>query len=93
MNYNTREEVKKKILTTTIGSLARFEKYFGFLWGQNKEYLTPQEEKMLDLWEEARHEILNLGNKQMRSIDNFSDVTKYKYNFKIQQPGDNYNEN
>ena len=93
MNYQTREEVKKRILTTTIGSLARFEKYFGFIWGQNKDYLTPQEEQMLDLWEEARHEILNLGNKQMRSIDSFSDTTKYTYNFKMNKPGDNSYEN
>lgn len=64
MNHEVREQLKKKILTTTIGSLARFEKYFGFLWGQDKNHLTKQEENMLDLWEEARNEILDLGNKQ-----------------------------
>lgn len=93
MNHEVREQLKKKILTTTIGSLARFEKYFGFLWGQDKNHLTKQEENMLDLWEEARNEILDLGNKQMRSVDNFIDNTKYVYNLKMIKPGDNSYEN
>ena len=93
MNYNIKQEVKKKILTTTICSLARFEKYFGFLWGQNKDHLTQQEEEMLDLWEETRNEILDLGNRQMRSVDNFTDTTKYVYNLKMFKPGDDSYEN
>lgn len=91
MDYNTKEEIKKKILTATIGSLARFEKYFGYLWGHGKENLTANEEHMLDLWEEARYEILNLGNQQIRSLDspiNFTYKQKYHYNFPIRKQGD-----
>ncbi len=86
MDNNTKEEIRKKILTTTIGSLARFEKYFGYLWGHGKEELTAEEERMLDYWEEARYEILNLGNQQIRSLDNninFSYKQRYHYNFKL----------
>lgn len=91
MSPSIKEEIKKKILTTTIGSLARFEKYFGYLWGQGKENLTDQEEQMLDLWEEARYEILNLGNQQIRSIESTMPKfqNKYHYNFKLRNQGDN----
>jgi hypothetical protein len=91
MSQAIKEEIKKKILTATIGSLARFEKYFGYLWGHGKENITQQEEAMLDLWEEARYEILNLGNQQIRTIDNILPKfeQKYHYNFKIKKQGDN----
>lgn len=91
INQAIKEEIKKRILTTTIGSLARFEKYFGYLWAHGKENITPQEEQMLDLWEEARYEILNLGNQQIRSIDSMAPKfeQKYKYNFKVKKQGDN----
>ena len=48
---------------------------------------------MLDLWEETRNEILDLGNRQMRSVDNFTDTTKYVYNLKMFKPGDDSYEN
>jgi hypothetical protein len=93
MNENIKSEIKKKILTSTIGSLARFEKYFGHLWGHNKEHLTEQEERMLDLWEEARYEILNLGNQQIRSLDTLFPVPfqeKFHYKFNMKKSGDTY---
>ncbi len=93
MDNNTKEEIRKKILTTTIGSLARFEKYFGYLWGYGKEELTAEEERMLDYWEEARYEILNLGNQQIRSLDGIPITfkNKYHYDFKLRNnQGEDY---
>jgi hypothetical protein len=85
-----KDEIKKKILTATIGSLARFEKFFGHLWGHGKEHISANEEQMLDLWEEARYEILNLGNQQIRAIDKIFSNYSYNIKFKIK---DNNNEN
>lgn len=94
MNYQTKEEIKKKILTATIGSLARFEEYFGYLWGHDQEDITPEQEHMLDLWEQVRHEILNLGNKQIRSLDSLVVPFKehYKYNFPVRYKNGDQNE-
>jgi hypothetical protein len=61
-----------KIRTTFIGSLAIFEKYFGFLWGHglNEEDLTPEQSNMKELFIQVRNEILNNGNNQMRASQN-----------------------
>lgn len=85
MNYKEQQETKKRILTATIGSLSKFEKYFGFLWGQDSDVLSEREEKMLDIWERVRHEILNFGNNQIRLVDQMHGPQKYKYNFKLKQ--------
>lgn len=61
---------KKKIQTTMIGSLAAVEKYFGFLWGNSEEYLTPQQKQMRLIFEELRSEILDKGNTQVRNLEN-----------------------
>lgn len=58
--------IDKKIKTTMIGSLAVFEKYFGSLWGHGERSLTEEQKHFRELWEEARTDILNNGNTQMR---------------------------
>lgn len=58
--------IEKKFKTTMIGSLASFEKYFGELWGHGGDELTSEELKFRELWEQARTEILNNGNSQLR---------------------------
>lgn len=61
---------KKKIQTTMIGALSTLEEKFGFLWGRdNKESLTPEQEHMKQLYEEARSEILDRGNNQARNLE------------------------
>lgn len=61
--------ISKKIETTFIGAVASFEKYFGFLWGQEKDErdLTREEIQLDKLWEQCRNEILNKGNKNLRA--------------------------
>jgi len=85
MNDYMKEEIKKKILTATIGSLSKFEKFFGYLWGHGKDELTEQEEYMRDLWEDTRYEILNLGNQQIRQLNKILSQFnyRYQYNFKM----------
>ena len=66
-----KSSVSRKIQTTRIGSLASIEKFFGHLWGQDKEgELTEQEEVFDELYEKLRCEILDKGNNQIRIINN-----------------------
>ena len=62
----------KKFNTTTIGSLSVFEDSFGFLWGHGIEYseLTKEERKWRRIWSDARTDILDLGNSNLRGAQN-----------------------
>lgn len=79
----------KKIETTMIGALSRFEESFGNLWGHHKredEPLSDKELQMEDLWNFTRNSILDHGNKQIRSLA--SDIKKMqgpdiKFNYKL----------
>lgn len=81
--------IEKKIRTAFIGAISEFEQTFGFLWGFDKVELSDDqiaiinilEESGFDLeyfrqiWEEARTEILNKGNNQIRA--NKDDLRQY----------------
>lgn len=65
MNKNQNKlikDIEKRCTTLMIGSLARFEDNFAYLWEDGNN------EKFEQLWEDTRHEILNFGNHQIRSI-------------------------
>ena len=79
-------EIKKRIETTMIGSLASVEKFFGELWGHGNKDLTPEQAQMEDIFEELRSEILDRGNHQIRSIESeleSYDVVWQKYHINI----------
>lgn len=84
----SRETLKKhlttKIRTTMIGSLDRFERFFGELWGHGKDEhdLSSEEIKNRQLWEVVRTEILNNGNNQIRAAMSEIDEYTVKYNKK-----------
>jgi hypothetical protein len=91
-NEDVEQLIRKRIQTTMIGALARFEENFGHLWGHYKdpsEPLTPEEEKFADTWDYTRNQILNQGNSQIRNlskdlqnaINGNSNQTRYQYNF------------
>jgi len=78
-------QVTKRFQTTIIGSLARFEDTFGYLWGHNSDKeLSAKEQEFLDMWDYVRTSILNHGNGQMReAIDEIIDhIEKENYLFK-----------
>lgn len=92
--YNSRknivQQLSKRFQTTIIGSLARFEDRFGYLWGLNSDKeLTERQKEFLDLWEYARTSILNHGNNQMRDaidevidhLEQETDTLRYKLTF------------
>lgn len=77
------ESIYKKFQTTMIGSLARFENIFGYLWEND----TKEGDKFAEMWEYARNSILNNGNKQARAavddLTRFLNPNKTKYSYKF----------
>lgn len=81
-------QINKRFQTTIIGSLARFEDSFGYLWGHNSDKdLTSKQQEFLDMWDYVRTSILNHGNNQMREaideiiqyIDRENDFYRYEF--------------
>jgi hypothetical protein len=98
MNHKENKLVKdleKKFTTIMIGSLARFENNFGYLWDEN----APDGDDFYNKWEKTRYEILNFGNNQLRlGIEelyeffiNQKKPGQYHYELKVNQ--ENKNEN
>jgi hypothetical protein len=75
MNHNDiLDSMETRFKTTMIGSLAKFEEYFGDLWENNNKNRLEYEK----LWEQARNAILNNGNHQMRlALDELFDYLEY----------------
>jgi len=76
---------KKKIQTTMIGSLSTLESSFGFLWGLDvaEEDKTSEQKKVYEIYEEARAQILDRGNTQIRNLEsefvNYDIIRKKHY--------------
>lgn len=89
-NKNIEHLINKRCQTIMIGALARFEEHFSYLW--TKE--TPNAKYFEDLWQQARQDILDYGNNQIRlaqkDLDNIPDTTntkyKYRYRFDMRRP-------
>jgi hypothetical protein len=82
--------VETRFKTIMIGSLARIEDYFGYLWGHGKDELTDRQKEFKNLWDELRNEILNHGNFHIRKgLDEVEDVleannNRYEYKFYVE---------
>lgn len=92
---NLKRHLATKLRTTMIGSLDRFEKIFGSVWGHGKDEpdLTPEEIENRKLWELVRTEVLNNGNNQLRAamseVDQYTvKYNKQRYDFVVVKPGD-----
>lgn len=89
------KDIEKKCTTIMIGSLARFEDHFGYLWEKEGDV---ESDKYHEVWQNARANILNFGNHQIRSAIEelyryFLDYDKnnngkYQYEFKLNKKGD-----
>jgi hypothetical protein len=75
-------QLRKKLQTSFIGAIAKFEETFGHLWrhGEHYDALTDREADFRDAWEECRHSVLNNGNNQIRGMESEVDGY-YRYNF------------
>ncbi len=61
--------MEKRLNTTMVGALARFEAFFGRLWGHGGDgTLTAEQRHWLAVWKECRAEVLNNGNGQIRAV-------------------------
>lgn len=88
-NYSRREiidQTQKRFKTIMIGSIARFEQEFGYLWNNDEEPNTEQEAYFREKWEDLRNDILDHGNSQIRN--GMQDLNQYlnaveKYNLQI----------
>ena len=77
------QSIEKRLKTTMIGALAKFEANFGYLWEDD----SPDQEMYDNMWENTRNDILNHGNHQIRStikelVDYFYNKNNIKYNQK-----------
>ncbi len=54
--------------TIMIGAVAAVEEKFGVLWGNGKSSLTPNEQKLYDMFMDLRKAILDKGNTQIRTF-------------------------
>lgn len=79
---------KKKIQTTMIGALDVLEKRFGFLWlHEDTEELSQEQKQLKDIYDEARADILDKGNSQIRNLESeFSNYEVTKKRFTINLP-------
>lgn len=75
-NQSSKERLYKiiatKMRTTFIGSLAKMEEEFGHLWGHGlkESELNENQKKWRSVYNSLRTRILNLGNDQLRAIEN-----------------------
>ena len=88
MSKDIEKLIRKKIETTMIGCLARFEESFGHLWGQDKDHLSQGEEQFSAIWEQVRESILDHGNTQIRKAmgelrGESTGKVKYSYYYKF----------
>jgi hypothetical protein len=82
---NILDDIHKRFQTTIIGSLARFEENFGYLWENDSD----SGQAYYRLWQQTRNSILNNGNNQARqSLDLLEDFlidqqSEYEHHYKI----------
>jgi len=93
-NNNIEYILRKKIETTMIGALARFEDGFGDVWGYNTENPTQEQIRNRIIWDKIRNEILDHGNNQLRKgISELrgykDDKVKYSYYYKFNNKENN----
>jgi len=69
------KNIEKKCTTIMIGAIVRFEKIFEHLWEEEDD----RGNYYHDLWQQARHDILNFGNHQTR------DAIEGMYKYFIEQ--------
>ena len=70
---------KKKVQTTMIGALDTIEKSIGFLWQTDGE-LTQEQVQLKSIFENARSEILDRGNTQIRNLE--AEISHYDVSWK-----------
>ena len=82
---NIEDLINKRMQTIMIGALARFEENFAYLWTKD----TANSKYFLELWQQARQDVLDYGNNQIRlakkELEQLDDhkPPKYKYRYRF----------
>lgn len=70
------DSIATKMRTIMIGALAKMEEEMGGLWGNNHDKpLSKFEQEMYDRWQNIRTHILDLGNNNIRAVE--QELTQY----------------
>lgn len=95
MNNELENLIDKRMKTIMIGSLARFEENFDYLWNESTNQSDNQ--YFLELWQKTRQEILDYGNNQIRlakkdigNMDHKNCKYKYRYRFNMRREDNEY---
>ena len=78
-----KNNIEKKIRTAMIGSLSTFEEKLGFLWGEDSPFDEEERAEIERLYKEARSEILDKGNGQIRNVS--AELSEYDINWNRHQ--------
>lgn len=78
--------IEKRLKTTMIGAIARFEDEFGYLWNHGQTPKTETSKLFKTKWDALRNDLLNHGNNQIRLAINdikhyIENVDKYQYRY------------
>lgn len=102
MKSNDKElylSIEKRLKTTMIGAIARFEEEFGYLWNHGDVPKTENAKLFKYKWDNLRTDLLNHGNNQMRLAINdikhyVNNIDKYdyRYDFIIKNKNNNNND-
>jgi hypothetical protein len=83
MNNELDSLIEKRMQTIMIGSLARFEEFFAYLWMEN----SPDKDYFMNLWQETRQSVLDYGNNQIRlakkDVKTLQPQSKYYYKYRF----------
>lgn len=88
--------LRKKLKTSFVGALARFEGHFGHLWGHGLHESECDADQLAwrAVWEECRVAVLDNGNQQVRAVE--SEVLQYEVSWNrhhLNLPVQNQNQN
>lgn len=93
-NNEIEDLIEKRMRTIMIGSLARFEENFDYLWNEESE----DKQYFIELWQKTRQDILDYGNNQIRlARKDFGNLNnhnrpqyKYRYRFDMRRNDNEY---
>lgn len=73
-----RSILRKKVTTSFVGAIAKFEEKFGRLWGHglSLDECSDKQREFRVIWQQCRTEVFDLGNTQLGGLD--SELRQYQ---------------
>lgn len=90
------DDIHKRLQTMMIGSIARVEESFGYLWNHGNNPDNSNQIQFKKEWDDLRNELLNHGNNQIRQavsdMYKFFHKNRFKYRYKFLNKGEDRHE-